>query len=390
MEIITWLISIKIILENKRKFFLESHKWLIRESVLKNVRKVLACWANLGYISYKCEGCWELKHVFLTCKSRFCNSCSKPQSDLRTEKLYSRLPRWIGYHHVVLTIPEELRDFFKRHRKALAVLPKTASGSVCFFLRQKHKSIPWIIAVIHTFGAKLNRNPHVHLLITHWAFSFKENTFIKDRFYLPYEAIRASRTKRLPKYLKDRVYANLSWEKQKEEIRFLNTFYGYKNKEDKESTWYGYFSKPHYWFETIIGYIGRYVKRPVIAQSRILDYDWENITFSYTDKLENNEIKDITCSDIEFLELLVQHIPNTYFHMVYYYGIFANRVKAKYLKIINTLYPSPRIYPRITKTFRGRFVLWTGKDPLRCSCGWCFLKYEINIPWYKPQYFNTS
>jgi hypothetical protein len=55
--------------------------------------------------------------------------------------------------------------------------------------------------------------------------------------------------------------------------------------------------------------------------------------------------------------------------MVYYYGIFANRVKAKYLKIINTLYPSPRIYPRITKTFRGRFVLWTGKDPLRCSCG---------------------
>ncbi|MDR0650502.1 MAG: transposase [Candidatus Peribacteria bacterium] len=23
------------------------------------------------------------------------------------------------------------------------------------------------MAVIHTFGAKLNRNPHVHLLVTH-------------------------------------------------------------------------------------------------------------------------------------------------------------------------------------------------------------------------------
>ncbi|MDR0649937.1 MAG: hypothetical protein LBG59_00580 [Candidatus Peribacteria bacterium] len=34
-----------------------------------------------------------MKHIFFTCKSRFCNSCSKPQSDLRTNKLYSRLPR---------------------------------------------------------------------------------------------------------------------------------------------------------------------------------------------------------------------------------------------------------------------------------------------------------
>ncbi|MDR0650501.1 MAG: transposase [Candidatus Peribacteria bacterium] len=108
-----------------------------------------------------------------------------------------------------------------------------------------------------------------------------------------------------------------------------------------------YFSKHRSDFETIIGYIGRYVKRPVIAQSRILDYDGDTITFCYIDKTEKDffkRIKNITCSDMEFIESLVQHIPNKYFHMIYYYGIFANRVKTEYLNLINSLYPSRRIF----------------------------------------------
>jgi hypothetical protein len=84
--------------------------------------------------------------------------------------------------------------------------------------------------------------------------------------------------------------------------------------------------------------------------------------------MENNETKNITCSDMEFLELLVQHIPNQYFHMVYYYGIFANRVKKDYLALINKLYPSPRIYPRVAKNFKWRFMLWHNNDPFKCDC----------------------
>jgi hypothetical protein len=393
MEIITWLINIKFILENKRKAFLKSHQWLVRETVIENVRKILGCWANLGFVSYKCDCCGELKHVFFTCKSRFCNSCSKPQSDLRTHKLYSRLPRWISYNHLVFTIPLELRVFFKRHRKALILLPKTASDAICFFLWKQQKCIPWIIAVIHTFGSKLNRNPHTHLLVTHWAYSKKENTFIKDR-YIPYKAIRKSRTTMLVKNLKERCKNNLSWAIQQKEIAFLNTFYNYHSKVTWEKTTrHVYFSKHRSGFETIIGYIGRYIKRPVIAQSRILDYDWEHITFCYVDKTEKDffkRTKNITCSDIEFIESLVQHIPNKYFHMIFYYGIFANRIKNQYINIINTLYHSPRIYPRIQKYFRGRFFIRIGRDPFRCYCWWYLMKYQINIPWYKPQYFDTS
>ncbi|MDR0607571.1 MAG: transposase [Candidatus Peribacteria bacterium] len=54
----------------------------------------------------------------------------------------------------------------------------------------------------------------------------------------------------------------------------------------------------------MIGYIGRYVKRPVIAQSRILDYDGDTITFCYIDKTEKDffkRTKNITCPDMEFI-----------------------------------------------------------------------------------------
>jgi hypothetical protein len=260
-------------------------------------------------------------------------------------------------------------------------------------LWKQQKSIPWIIAVIHTFGAKLNRNPHVHLLVTHWAYSIKDNVFIKDR-YIPYKGIKKSRTVMLIKNLKERCKRNLSWDKLKEEIKFLNTFYDYHSQTTwKKTTRHVYFSKHRSWFETIIWYIGRYVKRPVIAQSRILDYDGKNITFCYVDKTEKDffkKIKNIQCSDIEFLEFLVQHIPNKYFHMVYYYGIFANRTKSKYINHINTLYPTRRIYPRIAKTFRRRFIIWKDCDPFTCDCWGHFHKYKISIPWYKPQYFDTS
>ena len=68
------------------------------------------------------------------------------------------------------------------------------------------------------------------------------------------------------------------------------------------------------------------------------------------------------------MELLLQHLPNKNFHMIYYYGIFANRCKKKYLKTIKTYYTYEPKMPRIANNFRERFFMFTGKDFLKCSC----------------------
>lgn len=388
MEIITWHISIKSVFEDNRNIFQIQNKGKIRKTSINNVQKILNCWSkNIGFTSYKCDECGEMRHVPFTCKSRFCNSCSQPQSDIRMNNLVSRRPTWLLYKHIVFTIPWELRSFFKRHRSALKILPYTAANAIMYFLNDQ-KVTPWILAVIHTFWAQINWNPHTHLIVTEWA--MHQKWYFKHNIFFPYKAIGTSRTKFLVKNLKDRTYQNISWYGCTKEIRFLNDFYNYHSKiTGNPANRNVYFPPKPSSFSAIAGYVWRYVKRPVIAQSRILEYDGKNVLFNYTDK-RDKLVKNIGCSALEFMWLLVQHIPNKNFRMIYYYWIFSNRCKKKYLKIINIYYNNSPKMPVIARNFRQRMFMFTGKDFLKCECWWCFHKYQIFIPWYKPKYFDSS
>jgi len=388
MEIITWNISIKQILEDHRTNFCKLFGKQIREYTFEVVSKVLLCWDPVSWFaSYKCDCCNKIKHIPFSCKSRFCNSCGKPQSDLRTTKLMSRRPKHLKYYHLAFTIPEELRDFFKRHRNALHMLQHTANESLLYFFAQKYKCIPWILSVIHTFWAKTNRNPHIHIMITSWGLT--KNNIYKSVSFLPFKWIIVSWQSYLIKYLKRRANENLSWNKLIDELRFLNSFFKMKDQNWGIKSWYVYFSPKADNFEIVLSYIGRYLKRPIISQSRILSYDGSTITFSYKDKYDNTT-KILTMSATDFIWCLIQHIPNKFFKMVSYSGIFANRCKSKYLNIINTYYNDSPKMPYIPGNFRDRITLLSGIDPLKCSCLGFFHLYQIVIPGYPTRYFDTS
>jgi len=67
--------------------------------------------------------------------------------------------------------------------------------------------------------------------------SYASKRILQKNIFLPYKGIRKSRTKFLVKNLKDRTHENITWEKCKEEIRFLNDFYDYHSKiTEKEAT----------------------------------------------------------------------------------------------------------------------------------------------------------
>lgn len=388
METIAWISPIKKIFENNRNFFVQQNQWLIRENTFNNIEKILACGTQtLWFTSFRCDCCWETKHIPFTCKSRFCNSCSQPQSDLWMNKLISWWPSWLLYHHVTFTIPQELRIFFKRHRNALKILPYTAAWSVRYFVKKQQKIDLGILWVIHTFWAKLNRNPHTHLLISHWG--FHQNWSFKRKIFLPYNAIATSRTRFLIKYLKIRAQKNLSWNKLLSETHFLNSFYDYHSRHTgkKANRYVDFWWKPRQ-FQQVIGYLWRYLKRPAISQSRILSYDQNNVTFSYLDK-RDKKTKTISCSPIKFIWLLTQHLPDKNFRMLYYYWLFANRCKKKYISLINTYFDHSSKLPTIPTSFCQRLYFFTWKNPLLCSCWWVFYKYKITLPWYPTKYFDS-
>ena len=116
--------------------------------------------------------------------------------------------------------------------------------------------------------------------------------------------------------------------------------------------------------KSIIKYVSRYLGRPVIALSRIDSYNGEMVTFHYN-KHEDNSFVKKTLPAIDFIKLLILHIPEKNFKMTRYYGLYA-----RHREIDNQLHKAvPKSKHRILldfNTWRKLFLLTMGYDPLQC------------------------
>ena len=101
--------TIKRILKDNWSGFYRMNRDVVREVVINNVAKVMACGnrEELGYSVYSCPICARQHIVAHTCKSRFCNSCGKVKNDDWIVKAQDRLLN-VPHKHLVFTIPSEL------------------------------------------------------------------------------------------------------------------------------------------------------------------------------------------------------------------------------------------------------------------------------------------
>lgn len=116
-------------------------------------------------------------------------------------------------------------------------------------------------------------------------------------------------------------------------------------------------------------YIGRYTKRPSVAQSRIKDYDGEFVTFEYEDKHEKVH-RLLKLPVLEFIGRLTRHIPEKNFRQIRYAGLYANRSRTHDLLVARTLLCLRQGKPIKSLDWRHRRKLQTGFDPfVCCHCG---------------------
>jgi len=126
-------------------------------------------------------------------------------------------------------------------------------------------------------------------------------------------------------------------------------------------------------------YIARYVSRPVIAESRITNYDGKNITFWYQRHEDNNKVTE-TISAEEFIGKLLIHLPERNFKMIRYDGIYARRSKKKAREILKDKQISKKY---TAKKWRDRIIKSFGYDPILCpSCGNEMEVVDIYYPKY--------
>ncbi len=340
----------------------------VRPVVMEEVDKVLSCGdtAN-GYAMYGCLQCGKVKFVPFRCKSRFCNTCGVAYQSDRASNIAAKLVN-CKHRHIVFTIPQELREYFRRDRERLNILFHAAAQTLLDWFASKNKSehfTPGIVSGLHTFGRDLKWNPHIHILVTEGACG--NSKAWRDFHHIPFVMLR--------KKWQTTLLVHIEKELGKEQFRLLkNRLYAEYLDGFYVHAPYSDFNSP----ETVANYITRYIGRPAMAQSRILNYDGETVTFWYQ-RHEDNERVVETIPAFDFIKRLIIHIPEKHFHMLRYYGIYAkNHPMADKLVLL-----MPEHHAKVRHKLRRwawRIELSFGHDPLKCSCGEYMEFIDIFVP----------
>jgi len=112
---------------------------------------------------------------------------------------------------------------------------------------------------------------------------------------------------------------------KKQFLKFLDELY--------QKYWIVHCAKPNNNHKKNIQYLGRYVKRPAIAESKLRHYDGNNVRFAYLDHTTKS-YRQFKCSAEEFIARFIRHIPDINFRLIRYYGFLANRVRSKFLPLV--------------------------------------------------------
>jgi hypothetical protein len=367
LERITGNITLQQIFTEKWDQFTQLYPELVDDNIQENVEKMLSCRnpEKIGFTQYQCPNHpEEYIRVPHSCKSRFCNTCGKIATDEWISNCHQILPN-IEYRHLTFTIPEGLRTILSEVRPLLSCLFTAANRVISSFFTEKKITVASTM-VIHTFGRKLNWNPHLHIILS--CGGITENMQWKEQGFIPYKMLSKRWKVLLLNTLKEKIQELQKTDEYKEILKpFTNNQFLFSFFKDFYSlNWYTHLSQEKIDMDHTIGYIGRYSRRPVISEAKILEYDRENdeITFEFQDHRDSSPTL-WTLSVFKFIQLLIQHIPQKYFHQIRHYGLVANRIAQKFKNLLQKLFgKAQQMLQKLSWRFRQKE--YKKKDPLLC------------------------
>lgn len=380
-----------------------------RPVVLENIQKALLCnTIYLGYDGFECLNCDNSNIICHKCHSRFCTSCGiKNQRILaaRAESMCLDVP----HRHMVFTIPENYRLFFRWDRNALNDLFVAARNTVAkvvndnIFRKERRKrrktgkirnakdnrylyrnfkdqKVFGMIATIHTFGRDLKWNPHIHALVPEVVYDPKKKNY-KKMSHFHYESLRRTWQYELNRFMIERFGRSFRKFASHSYIHQNKGFYVYAKKPYR-STNQNYQKSESENVNECVNYMMRYASRPAMAESRILSYDkkTDRITWFYDDHTTEERIQ-VSETGLDLLKKMIIHIPDKHFRCVRYYG-FYNPKKEDLLdrmheligqkrKIVKDRRTRRQYYEQMCEKLRYRTMIMDTyhRDILKCSCG---------------------
>jgi len=335
------------------------------------VPKILRCKTEAsGFASLRCE-CGHTEKVPFTCKGRFCPICGPAAAARAAEAVKGRLLN-VTHRHMVFTIPEELRWLFFRDRKLLKLLSDAAAQTLLEVVDQRCRArrvLPGIMCTVQTFGRALNFHPHVHVLVT--AGGLQGTRVWQPVPFFPALSVCRKFQYHLLKVLRKKFRGD------EKVLKLLRRCFDRYPKGFRVNVMSQYPNAA-----MAASYCCRYTGRPPISESRLADYEGQQVTYWYDD-YRTGERLQVTVSAQEFLFRLLQHLPPKYSRTVRYYGLYARRVRRPLFDVVEQVsqydYTVPR-KPSPILSWRERLLTYFQRDPYRCpQCGarmelvaWCY------------------
>ena len=336
------------------------HKAILRNVEIEEVNKMLSCKdKSRGFFTYQCESCGNYKTIYFGCNSRICTNCGKNHTEKWAKSLKRALFN-VAHRHAVLTIPDVLWGFVRQNRFLLKVLMDAAIEAINETISYKHRNgrlLAGAIVVLHPFSKDMGFNPHLHVLLTEGGFD-KYGKFIHQKF-IHFKSMRRTWQYQVLTRFKDKLpkvqaFSNLVNQLFKEHP---DGFYVHLPKESRITN-----------KQKIAQYVGRYIRHPAIANSRLVSYDGSSVTFWYKDHEGARHF--VTMKVQEFIKALIQHIPDRNFKMIRYYGAYSRRIKKRYSRCLQR---------NIKQTTLGDFKKKLNKWVPQCS----FCGGKMKFAWYE-------
>ena len=379
-------VSIREIIKAAWPSFREKHSSrLTRPGLADAVEKFIGChdFSN-GYLYYECPRCGDFYMIGFSCHSRICPSCGKKYRDARSAKVSAKCLE-VPHRQFVFTVPEQLRAFFRKHRRPMLNALFASANDAFTLLLKKHAPKAYrkegrklgFICFLHTFGRDLKWHPHLHILVAE-RYMDRDGNLRKHDFF-SFDFLRLA----FMNALLSRVYAfckkslgkdeqRAMWLLQKElRERYPKGYYVYGPKFSRENTTTRDIGE-------LTHYIARYASHPAISERRISSFDPVAMTVTwFYDPHEDDDVGDeserkgrqyVTESAEDFVKRLLVHVPDKGFQQIRYYGFYANKCKAEPKTGLLFSYSQLRRMAEDNTWAKGLMKAF-GYDPTVCKCG---------------------
>jgi hypothetical protein len=242
------------------------------------------------------------------------------------------------YFHVVFTLPGPIADIAYQNKAVVYdLLLKTAAETLITIAADpKHLGARiGLTAVLHTWGSALTHHPHAHIIVPGGGFSSEPALAeaggqhwiaCRPRFFLSVRVLsRLFRRLFLKRLTAAHQAGQLEFFADQAVLAEPAVFRAHLDALRKLE-WVVYAKRPFAGPGAVLAYLSRYTHRIAIANSRLVAFDGERVTFKWKDYRAKGDAryKLMTLHVDEFIRRFLTHVLPDGFHRIRHYGLFAN------------------------------------------------------------------